>query len=1221
MAQALPSFPDEISIGPAFYMPDIDGISDVRKYLEEKTDAQCNFAGCGKRPTAKKTTNEPPGGAPRIWEEGNPLNTPNVPTTNGLPLEDDLSNAIPCYICGFPIDGRRGAALDIQNTWGGQCEHVMAVAALATLCGLAGDNYEYIVNKFMEDCGINDPDYKAWRNRLVKQPGESTQKNEGGGTTGILYKWAHPGCNEIKGNNPYLRIDFSAIARRVEGWYETFKEGMSGTVGGAGEWESIYNEGVIKWNLACMCGANKGKTTPSNGKEKIPDGGKKSMYWRKRYELYIKGIENINVYDQVIKDTTNKLREIITASTLFYKAAATSKKNAAADLKRLQRELIKGDKALNDIQLRIKGELVKKSDGSDLYNPTEWENQRCETIKSEVLKPIVDNIVTKPPGKSKPLDTKTLLDKETLRKFICISQCILTRIFEDNLTDAVGKLQPDNFENWSYAPACQLASDIVTVAFTEINNSGNKNFKKIFDTYKDRLKDIPRKVKELTGEIKKTSVMSKLKTVKAAANEKKKAVKKAVVKTGARIKKAGARIKKALPKRKSTGTAASKKTKKRGGCRTCKKDRKRKTIKRKTIKRSRLYGGNKELIPYRMAIFTSKNVKMKSILRGRRFRIYREYLAPNHRITEFGKSRIMRWLSLLLSDLDIEDDLLNNYSFELKLMEDEPYPVICTINVLCEKIQTASPTEIEDNLLLELYNKGKIFKEGDDIYNLGMYKYLIALTLSDRIPSLIDELMYTFDLKFYAQLEMRGIDINKEMKGRAPVQEKGSEGSVRLFIKKPDSNEEPVIQYVKSNTASRAASKRTKKKGKNRKHKKKISGGDPPYKDPAYQGLIASQAVLNLNGTNFLSDYVTTSLLNDDETYRKEKKVGSEEKTQYDDEHLKEYEKSFFDIIKTPESTDDYQDDEAYTEISHAKNSGGFNNDPIFSLFGEGQDKIIEKGEKIREKWGEAELQLDERNTRIFYILGMIDYLSGIDIYSYDGNGEDPVEEYLYGLSGDGGLLRNKTHPIVHGYKEGGTEHESQYSADVNKRATDLLSGIVKAKLISLIIDKEKENAKHTSTQTPPGELARMMPHDLKKQARGLGVDEEKINEADDDCEKLLSYFGMSYGPNSDKDNEDDTIYETIKLSSNSDKITKMKEYIRKFVINVTMVNVMTYPYIRCYVNYDPVYKRYMWIYDPIMEDDNGYGRNFCRTTRRYQGIWSDKDIHTSMNPYTFAYE
>ena len=549
------------------------------------------------------------------------------------------------------------------------------------------------------------------------------------------------------------------------------------------------------------------------------------------------------------------------------------------------------------------------------------------------------------------------------------------------------------------------------------------------------------------------------------------------------------------------------------------------------------------------------------MLSGRRFRIYSDYLASYSRLTKLGDSRIMRWLSLLLSDLDIEDDLLNNYSFELKLMEEEPYPVICTINVLCEKIQTEpagrgdAPTEIEDNLLLELYNKGKIFKEDDDIYNLGMYKYLTALTLSDRIPSLLDELMYTFDLKFYAQLEMRGIDINEDMKGRAPVQEKGS---VRLFIKKPDSNEEPVIQYVESTTGS---SKRTKKKGKKKNKKKKISGGDPLYKDPAYQGLIASQAVLNMNGTNFLSDYILNSFLQENGSYSGELITTKESLWEWlvGGIGLKDYEKSFIDIIKSPESTDDYQDDEAYKEISHEENDGNFESDPIFSLFKEGKDEIFVKGKDIRKKWGEAELQLDERNTRIFYILGMIDYLSGINIYSYDGNGEDPVEKYLEGLSLDEGDS-NKTHQIVHGYKDNEI-HESQYSEYVQTRAERLLSGI-----------------------------------------------------KDDDCKTLLSYFGMSYGPNSDKDDTDETVYDTIDGTERN-----MMENIKKFVINVTMVNVMTYPYIRCYVNYDPAYKRYMWIYDPIMDDLDG--RNFCRTTRRYKAVWSDGDIHGSMNPYTFAYE
>ena len=1173
MAQALPLplFEDEVSIGPAFFMPDLDGISDVRKYLEEKTDAQCNFAGCGLRPNATIGTNDTPS---RFWEEDNHLNTPNVPTTDGLPLEDDLSNAIDCYICGFPIDGRRGVALDIQNTWGGQCEHVMAVAALAAFCGLAGENYEKIVKRFLTECGINGEEYTEWRNRLVKQSGpNSGQNNEGGGPKGILYKWAHPGCNEIKGNNPYLRINFKAIAEREDNWFQRFTTGAN--LGGGGrkmiggdDDDDIYCEGVIKWNLACMCGVNKGN------KKKFPDGGKKSMYWRKRYKLYMeKGVTNMNIYDDVKSGLGEK---IINASKLFYRTKnKVEKRKAAAALKKIQRNLIKDDNALQTIELRKSGEDGGRE--KTAVPPGEWIDGRFDEIKSQVLEPIVKNMVKGSKGAT--------LDSEKLRRFICISQCILTRIFEENLTSAVAKLEPDNFENWSYAPASKLASDIVNLAFKEIKESGNKNFTKIYEKYADRLKQIPRTVKGLKDQIK-GEVKEGLKKAKAAVKVKKQAVKKAVVSTGAKIKKA-------LPKKKpQKKTGGSQKTIKKGGCRTCKKERK-----RKTIKRSRIFGGNRELIPYRLAIFTSKKEKMKSILSGRRFRIYRDYLAPYSRLTKLGNSRIMRWLSLLLSDLDIEDDLLNNYSFELKLMEEEPYPVICAINVLCEKIQTAPPTEIEDYLLLELYNKGKIFKENDDIYNLGMYKYLTALTLSDRIPSLLDELIHAFELKLRAQLEIRG----EEMIGRAPVQEKDR---VRLY-----NVEGPERVFVKSSTASKATSKRTKKKGKKRKHKKKISGGNGNiYQKPSYEGLIMSHNVINLNGTNFLSNYVTTSLLQANGEYSKELITTKKRWWEWwSGIGLKDYEYSFFDIIKTPESTDDYQDDKAYKEISHANNDGEFGSDPIFKLFGEGKREIEEKGRKIREKWGKAELQWDERNTRIFYILGMIDYLSGIDIYSYDGNGKDPVEEYLEGLES------GTTHRIVHSVSD--TE-ESQYSTAVQTRADKLLSGIVKAKLIPLIIDKEKEKAKHTSTQTLS---------DLKKRARKLGVDEGRINEADDDCEKLLSYFGMSYGPNSDKVDTDDTIYETIKLTG-TDKYKNMVNNIRKFVLNVTMVNVMTYPYIRCYVNYDPVYKRYMWIYDPIMdlshlEDDNGYGRNFCRTTRRYQSVWSDGDIHTSMNPYAFAYE
>ena len=35
----VPEYIKPVEIGPAFYMPDIDGVDNVRKFLEEKTDA------------------------------------------------------------------------------------------------------------------------------------------------------------------------------------------------------------------------------------------------------------------------------------------------------------------------------------------------------------------------------------------------------------------------------------------------------------------------------------------------------------------------------------------------------------------------------------------------------------------------------------------------------------------------------------------------------------------------------------------------------------------------------------------------------------------------------------------------------------------------------------------------------------------------------------------------------------------------------------------------------------------------------------------------------------------------------------------------------------------------------------------------------------------------------------------------------------------------------
>jgi hypothetical protein len=111
----------------------------------------------------------------------------------------------------------------------------------------------------------------------------------------------------------------------------------------------------------------------------------------------------------------------------------------------------------------------------------------------------------------------------------------------------------------------------------------------------------------------------------------------------------------------------------------------------------------------------------------------------------------------------------------------------------------------------------------------------------------------------------------------------------------------------------------------------------------------------------------------------------------------------------------------------------------------------------------------------------------------------------------------------------------------------------------------------------------------------------------------LLSYFGKSYGING---SEKSIIHDTI------EDVGDIHTNITNFVCNITIINVLTYPYIRCYVTYDPAFKRYMWNYDSIGSDSDGSEiTNFCRAkNRRIQQI-REEDPYGSINPYRFAYE
>jgi hypothetical protein len=201
---------------------------------------------------------------------------------------------VKCYICGEVIDDTSGEAAS-----GSQCEHVVPVTSLAALCGLSGPDYEKTIDAYFVkhsddrtidgtiDFGkvkITRTAYKEWRRILLGDKRENNREaealNNGGGEkdSGVMYRWAHPGCNMIKKDHAFLGLDWTA-ARDDEEWYRMKEVGFPLL----DENDYCDKEG-IKYVLNCL--ANE----PINGKK--GGGGSNSSKWRARFENNLEGSVN-----------------------------------------------------------------------------------------------------------------------------------------------------------------------------------------------------------------------------------------------------------------------------------------------------------------------------------------------------------------------------------------------------------------------------------------------------------------------------------------------------------------------------------------------------------------------------------------------------------------------------------------------------------------------------------------------------------------------------------------------------------------------------------------------------------------------------------------------------------------------------------------------------------------------------------------------------------------
>ena len=121
------------------------------------------------------------------------------------------ANICPCYMTGFPIIADDGDCILGHN-----CEHIIALAQLILLCGLAGKPFEDAIDDFFNNFSTllsDNPDivtnWKDWRKGIVgRYNGSEAREIEGGGVRGSVYSLSNPAPNHMKDNHALIRIDF-----------------------------------------------------------------------------------------------------------------------------------------------------------------------------------------------------------------------------------------------------------------------------------------------------------------------------------------------------------------------------------------------------------------------------------------------------------------------------------------------------------------------------------------------------------------------------------------------------------------------------------------------------------------------------------------------------------------------------------------------------------------------------------------------------------------------------------------------------------------------------------------------------------------------------------------------------------------------------------------------------------------------------------------------------
>ena len=409
-------FFDAFSFGPADISPDKD-IHDipsnkVRSRLENSTDTQCETANCNKR-----TKTSPP--------EGKTC----------------------CYICGYPCFQKGGMP---DQTFSQQCEHVLPVAALSLLCGLSDgsrseNNYSESLAQVINNIGISSETkkgYTAWRGKVTGMKPKYVSQAEGGGISGAAYQWAHPSCNSIKSNYPFITVCYSDVgvffvsdegeillppriklsADKQKEIKKRLPKDLGSRFHECGSMDEYFNKCIshknIIWLLAALC---------DNVSGEAADGGKNVVKWldgillrssndpAKQFKWGDKTASGENMYWSVVRENG------------VSKGDADWNENDPAFINAFAKLGLNGK-----LQLSLFKEGIR---GDGYLEKHQWISERVKIIKSSVLIPLLKNICPTPQVSPYPIlgnEVKPLVTHYSLISTTCTGSRINHQLIQLN---------------------------------------------------------------------------------------------------------------------------------------------------------------------------------------------------------------------------------------------------------------------------------------------------------------------------------------------------------------------------------------------------------------------------------------------------------------------------------------------------------------------------------------------------------------------------------------------------------------------------------------------------------------------------------------------------------------------------------------------------------------------------------------------------------------------